>query len=96
VIGGSVRRRIVSLLAASSAVWPGVASACAVCFSGRTDETRVAFGLTTAFMTLLPLIVIASVVWWLRRRARALAPIEAAAPIEARRELSAYSGTSIR
>jgi len=48
--------------------WPGVASACAVCFSGRSDETRTAFLVSTVFLTFLPLILLGGVVWWLRRR----------------------------
>ena len=48
---------------------PDIAAACSVCFSGRSDETRVAFIATTALMTALPLLLIGSLVWWLRRRA---------------------------
>ena len=47
---------------------PQIASACAVCFSG-SEENRMAFLLTTIFLTLLPLLLIGSLVWWLRRRA---------------------------
>ena len=47
---------------------PRIASACAVCFSG-SEESRTAFLLTTIFLTLLPLLLIGSLVWWLRRRA---------------------------
>jgi hypothetical protein len=77
-----MRPRILSFLAAMLVAWPGVAAACAVCFSGRTDETRIAFGISTAFMTLLPLIVIGSAVWWLRRRAAALQPTPAAVRLD--------------
>jgi hypothetical protein len=49
---------------------PQLAAACAVCFAGRSDETRIAFVVTTAFMTALPLLTIGSLVWWLRWRAR--------------------------
>jgi len=48
---------------------PRLAAACAVCFTGRADETRVAFIATTGLMTALPLLLIGSLVWWLRRRA---------------------------
>ena len=51
-------------------VAPRIANACAVCFSGRADETRVAFLATTGFLSALPLLLIGSLVWWLRRRAR--------------------------
>ena len=51
---------------------PEIALACPVCMSGRDDETRAAFILTTLFLTLLPLALIGGVVWWLTRRARSL------------------------
>ncbi len=51
---------------------PRIALACPVCMGGRDDETRAAFLLTTAFLTVLPLALIGGVVWWLTRRARAL------------------------
>jgi hypothetical protein len=47
-----------------------IAAACAVCFTGRADETRIAFIATTGLMTALPLLLIGSLVWWLRRRAQ--------------------------
>jgi ABC-type spermidine/putrescine transport system permease subunit II len=53
---------------------PSLAAACAVCFTGRSDETRVAFLATTVLLTALPLAMIGSLVWWLRRRAQQLAP----------------------
>jgi hypothetical protein len=51
---------------------PGLAQACAVCFSGRSDETRQAFIGSTAFMTFLPILVVGGVVWWFRRRVLAM------------------------
>jgi hypothetical protein len=51
---------------------PRVAEACPVCGVGRDDETRTAFILTTAFLTLLPLAMLGGIVWWLVRRARQL------------------------
>jgi hypothetical protein len=48
---------------------PQMATACAVCFTGRADETRIAFIATTALLTALPILLIGSLVWWLRRRA---------------------------
>jgi hypothetical protein len=49
---------------------PRFAAACAVCFTGRADETRVAFLATTGLLSALPLLLIGSLVWWIRRRAR--------------------------
>lgn len=49
---------------------PRAADACAVCFSGKTDETRIAFILTTAFMTVMPFVLLGAAVLWLRRHLR--------------------------
>tara|TARA_Y100000031_G_scaffold60302_1_gene68064 strand:+ start:332 stop:595 length:264 start_codon:yes stop_codon:yes gene_type:complete len=46
---------------------PGIAEACSVCFSGK-EETLEAFYLTTIFLTLLPLIMLASIGIWLYRQ----------------------------
>jgi hypothetical protein len=50
-------------------VLPDAAYACAVCFDGP-GETRQAFFVTTAFLTLLPLGMLAGAGAWLRSRAR--------------------------
>ncbi len=49
---------------------PQAADACSVCFSGQ-DQARVAFIVTTAFMTALPLLLIGGFVFWLRSLSRA-------------------------
>ncbi|MEC9460854.1 MAG: hypothetical protein VYD14_06555 [SAR324 cluster bacterium] len=46
---------------------PGIVEACAVCFSGK-EESLKAFYLTTIFLTLLPLIMLASIGIWLYRQ----------------------------
>jgi hypothetical protein len=46
------------------------ALACAVCFSGR-DEGRVAYLLTTIFMTALPILALGAGIWWVVRKANA-------------------------
>jgi hypothetical protein len=51
---------------------PRVAEACYVCSSGRDDETRAAFLITTVFLSVLPLAMVGGGVWWLRRRFRQL------------------------
>ena len=61
---------------------PQISAACAVCFSSG-DENRLAFTVTTVFMTALPLSMIGGGVLWLRRRA-----LEQ----DRRRERSAASG----
>lgn len=76
-------RRLESALAAGVvavlALAPRAALACSVCMSGRDDGTRNAFLATTGLLTVLPLIMVGGLVWWLRRRARALEAEEGAA-----------------
>jgi len=50
---------------------PEIAEACAVCSAGRDDATRLAFILTTVFLTVLPLCMVGGIVYWLRSRTRA-------------------------
>ena len=49
---------------------PSLAHACAVCFSGRSDEQREAFLITTGFLTFLPLVLLGFAVWAFIRRVR--------------------------
>ena len=67
-----IRIRFALALLVSTAVLlaPQLAAACAVCFTGRADETRVAFLVTTGFLTALPILLVGALVWWLCRRAR--------------------------
>jgi hypothetical protein len=67
-----IRIRFALALLVSTAVLlaPQLAAACAVCFTGRADETRVAFIVTTGFLTALPILLVGTLVWWLCRRAR--------------------------
>ena len=46
---------------------PGTAFSCAVCFSG-TEESLQAYYLTTAFLTLLPVLMVASIGYWIYRK----------------------------
>ena len=55
------------LIVLSLSLIPGIAKACAVCFSGR-EESLEAYYLTTIFLTLLPLIMLASIGIWLFRQ----------------------------
>jgi hypothetical protein len=76
---GSSRNRLGAwLLAWLLLTAPSIAEACSKCLSGRSDETKLAYILTTVFLSLLPLLAIGGVVWWLVRRARALTRVEAA------------------
>jgi hypothetical protein len=51
------------------AVVPDDAAACAVCFDAR-DENRQAFLVTTAFLSLLPLGMVAGAGMWMRKRSK--------------------------
>jgi quinol-cytochrome oxidoreductase complex cytochrome b subunit len=55
------------LLSVAVLLLPGAAQACAVCGPG-TEESRVAFIVTTGLLTALPLLTIGGVIWWLRGR----------------------------
>jgi hypothetical protein len=56
--------------AAVAAAWAAdFASACPSCAS-PLEENRQAFVDTTIFLTLLPLIMVGTFVWWIRRRTR--------------------------
>lgn len=55
------------------------ALACAVCFSAKNEASRLAFIITTAGLTLLPLLFIAWGVWWVVKRERAQEPLDDAA-----------------
>jgi hypothetical protein len=56
---------------------PSVVLACAVCMSGRDDETELAFRVSTGLMTLLPFVLVGSLGLWLRKRFREVAEEEA-------------------
>lgn len=72
VAGVWIRPWLSALPLAALLCVPRLAQACAVCFSGRSDETRQAFIGTTAFMTFLPILVIVGLAWWFRRRLLAM------------------------
>lgn len=53
------------------AIFPDAAHACPVCFDSR-DENRQAFLLTTVFLSLFPLGMVAGVGLWVRKRSKEL------------------------
>jgi hypothetical protein len=66
----SGRARLLAMaLAAALLAAPGVAEACAVCFSA-TEENRMAFLVTTGLLTVLPLAILGGIGLWLRRHLR--------------------------
>ena len=46
---------------------PDTAYSCAVCFSG-TEESLQAYYITTVFLTLLPVLMLASIGYWIYRK----------------------------
>lgn len=73
LIGSRVRAVFASaMMALVLYMVPSVARACSVCTAGRDEENQAAFLLSTLFMSLLPLIVIGSVVFFLWRRIQKL------------------------
>ena len=62
-----------ALVAAVAPLLPRAAEACAVCMSGREDETKNAFLLGTLLLSALPFALVGGLVLWVRRRGRELA-----------------------
>ncbi len=72
-----------SLIAAAVlALWPGAAGACPVCMSNQAEASRNAFIATTGFLTVLPLLMVGGLAWWIRRRSRELARAETRTSLE--------------
>jgi hypothetical protein len=64
-----------ALAAASAAIavaTPRLAAACAVCMGGVGGGTQKAFATGSLFLSVLPLAVVGTAVWYLRRRAKAV------------------------
>ena len=59
----------IAALSLCAGLLPDAASACSVCYVGA-EESRKAFLLTTVFLSLLPLGMVGSFVWWIWRRMR--------------------------
>jgi len=57
---------------------PALAEACPVCNSAKNEASRIAFLVTTAFLSFLPLGLVAGVLYWIRSSIRAAEPGESA------------------
>lgn len=66
-----VRAAAAPALALALLLAPRASEACSKCLSGRSEATKLAYILTTVFMSALPLLAIGGGAWWLARRARA-------------------------
>lgn len=51
---------------------PALAWACPVCFAAKDEAQRVAFVVSTVFLTALPLCLVGGFIAWIARRVRAL------------------------
>jgi len=83
--GGTPRAIGPGLLALGLWLAPSLARACAVCMGGQEEESQLAFILMTVFMSALPLVMIGSIAWFIRRayrerEARSQARVEGTAP----------------
>jgi hypothetical protein len=65
-------RNAAALAAFLAPALPRAAEACAVCMSGRADDTQRAFLLGTLLLSSLPFFLIGGLILWIRRRAREL------------------------
>jgi hypothetical protein len=74
------------VLATALVLAPQAALACPKCLSGRSDETRLAYLLTTVFLSVFPLLMIGGLAFWLVRRARVLNGAQQASAAGARSE----------
>jgi hypothetical protein len=63
---------VVVLASLVMALCPDVAFACPVCFQAKNDASRLAFLVTTLFMTVLPLGLFGGLAYWVKRRSEAL------------------------
>jgi hypothetical protein len=72
----TIRCLVSALAAAAILAAPRLVFACPVCFTGRDDETQLAFRISTGVMTFLPFLLVGGLILWLRRRFRALAEEE--------------------
>jgi len=60
---------------------PVEALACPSCLAAQDSNVQKAFVASSAFMSILPLVLVGALVFWLRRRARRLALEDAAGVI---------------
>ena len=74
---GALKGLASSLAGLAVLALPSIAFACAVCQTGRDDETQIAFRVSTGLMTLLPFVLVGGLLLWLRKRFREVAEEEA-------------------
>jgi hypothetical protein len=85
VTRAALRSRLSGALVAALLLAPRAALACPVCTGGQKAEVGRAFFLGSVTLSMLPLLAIGAGVWWVRRRARAIAESSASAAAHASR-----------
>ena len=68
----TLRPAFAAAFVAVAVATPRLAAACAVCMGGVGGGTQQAFAKGSLFLSVLPLAVIGTAVWYLRRRAKAI------------------------
>ena len=68
----TLRSALAAAALAIALATPRLAAACAVCMGGVGGGTQKAFATGSLFLSVLPLAVVGTAVWYLRRRARAI------------------------
>jgi hypothetical protein len=66
------RSALAAAFVAIAVATPRLAAACSVCLGGVGGGSQRAFAMGSLFLSVLPLAVIGTAVWYLRRRAKAV------------------------
>ena len=89
----TLRSWLQAALVAALLFAPRAALACPVCTGGQKEEVGRALFRGSLTLSLLPLVAVGAVAWWLRRRARTIAASAATAAAHdarSRRELPGF------
>ncbi|MBW2394592.1 MAG: hypothetical protein JRG95_10010 [Deltaproteobacteria bacterium] len=65
-------RRLLPFLLLGLVAFADGAAACAVCAAGEDDRSRDSYIIATIVMSVLPVALVGSLVWYVRRRTRML------------------------
>ena len=76
-----IRAAAAALLGTWIVAAPRLAEACAVCSPNDGDPAQYAFARASIFLSVMPLLLLGGIGWWVWRRARKLAADEAAGVI---------------
>lgn len=71
-MSAALRRTLLGIAIAIVVATPRIAAACAVCLGGTGGGTPQAFGIGVLTLSVLPLAMFGGIVFYLRRRAKAI------------------------